>query len=246
MAMNELLAKHYGTDKLASATEQPAAATVGDLTKEAQVELFVKMAQENGIDLDTLTDAQTAHLFNETFKKEALAPAAQVPAAGSEDPEFQAKLAQADFFGRQMAHAYVAELAEIAQTKTAAAATKVASALKTAEEKEKEEKEKKDKEEGDKDEGKGETKLPPWMMDKKASAEVLAGQIAVQHIVDFNKTAAPDARYNEWQAVDRIGAVLTLGAPTEKTATVVDAAQRLQVQALEILEAAGYPVTWTK
>lgn len=142
------LAQIYGTPGF----EKAAAAQQEDIEKVAQAELFAKLAADNGIDLNALTDDQIAGLWNETFakvaeeddkddgKKDDKAP----PFAKKDDDkddekskeaaavaEFEAlaeqreKLAFADKCGRVMAHAYVQELGLINQQveKEAAAAT---------------------------------------------------------------------------------------------------------------------------
>jgi len=95
-----------------------------NLEKQAQVELFAKLAAQNGIDLENLSEGQIAHLWNETFKtasededekkkdedekkKEAEAEFAEKRAAA-------AKLAEAEYLGRYMAHALTDEIRKIA------------------------------------------------------------------------------------------------------------------------------------
>lgn len=95
--MNEVLAQRYNTyEKIASPQ---------DLEKNAAAEFLVKLAAEEGVDLDSLSDNEVAELLSEV-EKNASDPAAE---AASE----QEKLAEADFLGRTMAHAYVDELYEI-------------------------------------------------------------------------------------------------------------------------------------
>ena len=57
MSMNELLASHYGTNGGGSSEL---------LEKEAQTELFAKLAADNGIDLNTLSDEQVQGLWDAT------------------------------------------------------------------------------------------------------------------------------------------------------------------------------------
>lgn len=95
--MNEILAQRYDTySKITS--EQ-------DLEKNAAAEFLVKLAAEEGVDLDSLSDAEVSELLGE-IEKNASAP-------DTETTDEQEKLAEADFLGRAMAHAYVDELAEI-------------------------------------------------------------------------------------------------------------------------------------
>lgn len=111
MSMNELLANYYGTN--GGAREE--------LEKQAQVELFAKLAAENGIDLEQLSEEQIQTLWDSTFKtasdedkddKDEKKEKAE--AEFEQKKEAAAKLAEADFLGRVMAHAYVDELNKIA------------------------------------------------------------------------------------------------------------------------------------
>lgn len=145
--MDQFLADYYGTGST------PAVQANDDETKLAQaaeIELFGKLAAANGIDLNTLTDAQIEQLYADTFSKEAEFPPAKEDKddkGGEEEAESkkekakeeheekkasQEKLAEADFLGRVMAHAYVQELNKIAaatgeegETKEALSATEI-------------------------------------------------------------------------------------------------------------------------
>lgn len=130
MAMNQWLAEMYGTGAQAEEAQE----------KVAELELFAKLAADNGIDLTTLEPEQVATLYAETFGKVAQegeeeeddedeAPpkkekesdeekekesAAQAAVAEHEAAkEGAAKFAEADIMGRTMAHAFVNELEEI-------------------------------------------------------------------------------------------------------------------------------------
>lgn len=135
MTMNRELAAMYGTGG-------------EELAKQAEVELFCKLAAEQGVDLNTLQDEQInelyAHVFSKTAeegeetkaeekaeekKEEGGAP----PFAKKEEEEKKeaasrehaVKLAQADeearahYLGQVMAHSYVAELSKIAAAREA-------------------------------------------------------------------------------------------------------------------------------
>jgi len=106
--MDQFLAEMYGT-KTASAE---------DFEKQAQAEYFSKLAADNGIDLNTLSDEQVTYLWNQTFAKTAGDDVdRKVEEAKREVEEKRAsaeKFAEADFLGRVMAHAYVQELNKIA------------------------------------------------------------------------------------------------------------------------------------
>lgn len=93
--MNEFLAELYGTQENIAGED--------DFEKQAAAEFLVKLAAEEGVDLDSLSDAEVAGLLEEIEKG----------ASSDFEDEAQEKLAEADFLGRAMAHAYVDELAEI-------------------------------------------------------------------------------------------------------------------------------------
>lgn len=136
--MDTFLAEYYGTGSTA-------AAEATTIEKDAEIELFAKMAQAEGIDLNSLTDQQVETLYNQTFQKTAgeeekeekeeeeekkkeekkEAAAAELAQIQSGNGESE-KVAEADFLGRVMAHAYVQELSKIAaaeSTKEAFSAT---------------------------------------------------------------------------------------------------------------------------
>lgn len=111
--MNEFLANAYGTTQSAE-----------DQEKVAQMQLFAKLAADNGVDLNSIGDAQVADLWN-TFQAGAatngatngtdlMQKAAAADAEFSQIKEAQQKVAEADYLGRVMAHAYVHELKKIA------------------------------------------------------------------------------------------------------------------------------------
>jgi hypothetical protein len=132
--MDTFLAEYYGTGKTAEATTDDET----KLAESAQFELFAKVAAAEGIDLNSLTDEQIEKLYTDTFSKTAGEnPFAkkdgddgekkeekkdddkddEKKAAAAELEEKKAgaeKLAEADFLGRVMAHAYVQELNKIA------------------------------------------------------------------------------------------------------------------------------------
>lgn len=93
--MDAQLAALYGTNQ--SETEKVAEAQV-----EETIEYLTKVADANDIDLDQLSDEQLAE-----FASEVLGNTEEQP------NEMQEKVAEADFLGRVMAHAYSQELGEI-------------------------------------------------------------------------------------------------------------------------------------
>jgi hypothetical protein len=236
-----------------------------DVEKQAQVELFAKLAADNGIDLEQLSEGQIAHLWNETFKtaeeeskaddmEEKVERAKKEHAEKKEEKkEAAAKLAEAEYLGRFMAHAMVDEIQKLAASPpssgvktgppssgvktgplsskaklpTAAKAGLAAAALAGTAYGGKKlyDRMKKKKDEPDSEE-------------KQSSAiDELAAQLAVEK--------AASAGWDAEEAVARVSSVLTLGVgESEKVASAADLESAVDVRSLEFLEAAGYPVTW--
>lgn len=303
MSMKDFLAQHYGTGA------QPSPET---FEKQAQMQIFAKLAADNNVDLQKLSEEQIAHLWNETFKAEE--PPTTTKTAEEEKAEHEkeehekkekakeehekkkeaaAKTAEADFLGRQMAHAMVDELKKLAAagempggtaapTAAAAAATDVEKAAAA-----ELEKAAKGMPEGLKKglervghhfeaTGKGAVKavgrtggaekaMHPGTakaigaaVHGAGAAAAAGGAAAAHHAFKKKESSAVDqlaasvavekaaeAGFNPEEAGDRIVAVLTLGAPeSEKIAHVTDLEAAVGVRALELLELAGYPVTW--
>ena len=126
MAMDRLIAEYFGNNvKTASAEVDPS-----EQEKVAQMEIFTKLAADQGIDLEKLSEDQIAHLWNHVFSKEASAeeekekesegdPAEakkeEAKKEHEEKKEAMAKMAEATFLGKVMAHSLVAELREISK-----------------------------------------------------------------------------------------------------------------------------------
>jgi hypothetical protein len=108
MSMNDYLAEVYG-----SAGQEDGAGE--DLEKQAQVELFAKLAAAEGINLNELSDGQVNELFEATMGKEAEEDEEEEKKEDAkkelaEKKEASDKLAEADYAGRVMAHAFTQEL----------------------------------------------------------------------------------------------------------------------------------------
>lgn len=127
--MDEQLAAIYGTGQQAQAED--------DMEKAAAAELLVKLAEQEGVDLNQLSDSDVAELLNDLYKTAAegdpeadgeesssTSPESKtVTSAGEGEPESSSeseetkaeseKCAEADFLGRVMAHAMVQELNSI-------------------------------------------------------------------------------------------------------------------------------------
>jgi hypothetical protein len=248
------LAAMYGT---------PGGPAQEDQEKVAQAELFIKLAHEVGLDLSQYSDEQLSQWWEQTFPKEAgadAAPAADASAAApatSEEKlaaaqaefaaaqEFKEKVAEMDYLGRLMAHAYINELTKIgeAMDKTAAMPPQLAAALGkggNGEKKEEGNGAKEEKKEEKKEEEPKEASVAGPAIWKEGSANVdqLAAELAVE------KAAA--ANWDKDEAITRINAVITLGGPgeSEKAASASDLNGAVEVRSLEFLEAAGYQVYW--
>ena len=201
-----------------------------DMEKAAAAELFVKLAQENGINLNQMTDADISSLWQETFGEKTAEAAVEptvdptIEAAEQEHAEKQAslaKFAEAEELGRHMARSYVDEL------------QKIGSAAKTAGDDKEEKKDDKDADDKDADDKGG----FPF---KKASAiDQLSAYKAVEKAASIG--------YSSEEASERISAVLTLGLANNdgvKVASAPNVETATEIRSLELLEAAGYPVTW--
>lgn len=99
--MDEFLNELYGTSQIISGD---------DLEKQAAAEFLVKLAEQEGVDLDTLSDNEVGELLAHIEGGQVKQAEAE---AETQVTEAQEKLAEADFLGRAMAHAYVNELHEI-------------------------------------------------------------------------------------------------------------------------------------
>jgi hypothetical protein len=312
--MNMDLAAMYGT---------PGGPSEEEIEKTAQMELFVKLAAENQIDLSTYTDEEVAQLWDETFKgaqegegeengekkkkngngedeeeeeKEQEKESAALAEFAAQQ-EWQEKVAEMDYLGRLMAHAYVNELNEIggAMNKEAGKASELYGAAKGAlsslpgkakglpgKAKGLPGKARRAadielqrmggrasrataglrKRLGMKTEFMGEGKArrvgagvygagaaaagggggyAAYRKGKKKESSAIdeyAAELAIQKI-------AESQHWDVDEAVERVGALFTLGAPeSEKIAMATDINEAIEARSLELLEAAGYPVEW--
>lgn len=116
--MNNWLAEMYGTGGQATDGAEGS-------EKVAQLELFAKLAADEGIDLTQLEPSQVNELYAETFAKAASDDGDEDDEGGDSDVEEKAKaeheekkegaakLAEAELMGQVMAHSFVSELNEI-------------------------------------------------------------------------------------------------------------------------------------
>jgi hypothetical protein len=311
--MNMDLAAMYGT---------PGGPSEEDLEKTAQMELFVKLAAENQIDLSQYSDDEVAQLWEETFKgaqeegsenggkkppkkegeeEEEQEKESAALAEFAEQQEWQEKVAEMDYLGRLMAHAYVNELNEIggAMDKEAGKASELYGAAKGAL-----------SSLPGKARGVGESvkgapsrvmealrakgraahggSYPRRKLEQAAAArggsradieKIVRRREALRGAGEYGKKGLPYAgagaagyaagrskqssaideyaaelaiqkiaESQHWdvdEAVERVGALFTLGAPeSEKIAMASDVNEAIEARSLELLEAAGYPVEW--
>lgn len=269
--MSSTLGEVFGTTKVASATPE-------DLEKQASVDFFNGLCQEQGINIEQLDNSQLEELWKVAMEmKAAEFPPGFAKGKGEEkgeqkeekegekekEKEAQAKLAaaeseflqkraaaekvaEADAMGRIIAHSFVAELNKIASEGN----------LPPQFGKEKDGKEE-GKEKDKKDEGKKEASaadkvaalINAFQSAKTASATAQPSgtttpnfdEQAAYYAVELLKAASVDPQL----AFDKVNAVYVLGlSESTKIASAPDLKTGIHVRALEICEAAGFPVEW--
>ncbi len=259
--MNQWLAQCYDT---------PGAATQEDLQKVAEAEMFAKLASENGLDLNSMSDAEVSDLWNKVAMDEehedkkngkGKPPPFTKKDGGDKDEkkddeekeaaaqEFAMQKAASDqiefmdYCGRVMAHSYVNELTKIAKG-MAGEGEKTAGANPLL----------------DHLAGGGAaaaTAAAPADVNERiqklaaaAPGNTPAAQpsstdridfLAAKHAVKLAEAAGIDVNV----AAERLNAVLTLG-PQEsvKLATAENVDQAIEIRGLELLEQAGFEVNW--
>ena len=110
--MDAQLAQIYGTGQ----------SVEDDQVKLAAAELLVKLAEDNGVDLNQFSDADVAQMVSELQKTAEFPPKESKETAESKESKessesgekaAEEKVAEADFLGRVMAHSFNQELTEI-------------------------------------------------------------------------------------------------------------------------------------
>ena len=110
--MDAQLAQIYGTGQ----------SVEDDQVKLAAAELLVKLAEDNGVDLNQFSDADVAQMVSELQKTAEFPPKESKETAESKESKessesgekaAEEKVAEADFLGRVMAHSFNQELGEI-------------------------------------------------------------------------------------------------------------------------------------
>lgn len=206
MSLSELINAHFA--KTAASNEEA--------EKLAEVELFTKLASENGIDLDQLSQDQVNELWyafktagdeekeKEEKEEEKDDKKEKAKAEFAEKKEASMKIAESDELGRLMARSFMDEVQKLASGQ-APTQPKVASA--------------------------------PTPVTSAPAIDQLAAEMACEK--------AASAGYDADEAAQRVIAVLTLGAPDSmKVASAATLEAAVDVRALELLELAGYPVQY--
>lgn len=210
MSLSDLINAHFA--KTAASNEEA--------EKLAEVELFTKLAADNGIDLDQLSQDQVNDLWyafktagDEEKEKEEKEEKKdddkddkkeKAKAEFAEKKEASMKIAESDELGRLMARSFMDEVQKLASGQ-APTQPKVASA--------------------------------PTPVTSAPAIDQLAAEMACEK--------AASAGYDADEAAQRVIAVLTLGAPDSmKVASAATLEAAVDVRALELLELAGYPVQY--
>jgi len=112
--MDRQIAEIYGTDQLlAEETDQE---------KTAAAELLVKLAEEQGVDLNDFSDEEVAEMISDLYGGQGIEHTAEADFEAQQlELEAQEKVAEADYLGRIMAHSYVQELNNIEKAAAEAA-----------------------------------------------------------------------------------------------------------------------------
>lgn len=247
MNLSQFLGDVYGTNGSAHSQE--------DLEKNAQLNMFFGLCKQAGISLEeiqNLSDSEIEYLFkvategeeDENKKEEdsedsedseeseeSESKSAQARSEWEEKRAAAAKLSEAEFLGRVMAHSYVNELQKLA-----------AEAQNVSDEGASEESDKEKKEE------KAEEKKANLARRLRKVASVNSStanldEVAGNFAIDLLKQAGVDADV----ATARVNAAYILGLPeSEKIASANNFEQAVYYRALEFCEKAGFPVDWSK
>jgi hypothetical protein len=264
MAMDQHLAQHFGnTVKTASEEDlqkQAAVELFHKLANAAQIDIsnlgdeemralwdgtIGKLASEGKLEdamkaMDKKAEFPPAKDKDDKKKDEKKEEEEKKAAAEAEFLQKRAaaeKVAEAEMMGRTMAHAYVAELREIAKTAGAMPPAFLAN-IKG-----------KDDKDGDKD--KETPKDDDKEKDKKATAAKVASEMPNLDDLAHERAVkiAADAKFDPEEAGQKVAAVRILGllkSDGTKVAAAQNADHAISLRALEFLEVAGYPVTWDK
>lgn len=274
MSMSKFLAEFYGTD----GSVKEAAAAAEDTEKMASVEIFMKLAKDQNIDLASMKQEEVNALYNGWVTKTSAATtktAEEEEEEGKEKKKEEAKkefeekkaqqekIAEADFLGRVMAHSFAQESREIAKTASNLAAAKdfAGKAYMGAKNLGQHAHELKHKAtEGAKAVGEHLRGHSGHAAGAAGAAGAAAGAAAghalgkhkegsaIEDLASYRAvTLAHENGLDAEEAARKIAAVIELGLnkPSEKIASAPDVETAVGIRALELLETAGYPVTWT-
>ncbi len=239
MDVSQLISQMYN-QPAASNSDAPT-----ETTKFAHGELFLKLATEQGIELDKLSAEQTEDLYNRVFKTAGEMPpqfqkkdgegkkdekkdddedekkAAAAAAYVAEKTAFAEKVAEFDLMGRVVAHAFLDEL-----KKEGGIPPQFMNAGKKDGDKGGDDKSEKDDDEDEK---------------KKESAAHAFETLARRHAVELAKTAGFDPA----QVQKKVDAVAELGLLQESTKIAgLQANQAVAIRGYEYLEKIGFEVNW--
>lgn len=256
--MDEQLAAIYGTGQTSAYDEN-------DLQKVAAAELLVKLAEEQGVDLNQFSEQEIAGMITDLYKtaeeegekkeekKEnpfaAKAEEKKEEKGEEKEKEAQAKFAEADFLGRVMAHAMVQELGNI--DKSAGVVGKAGKALESAGKKITETVLRS---------GKGSAaRLHPTTAKLIGGGTIAAGAggaaLGAKKAFGKKKEGAADesalealAQQRAWDMAKEAGYVDEQGnllvPEQQKEASALE--QAVELRALQMLEGAGLPVEWNQ
>lgn len=264
--MSSQLAEIFGTSKTASAVlAQP---TAEDLEKQAQLNFFGELCARKGIDVGRLDDVQVEELYKSAMALKVAEEKTEDPKAAKEkeekakekeataklasaEQEFQEKraavqkIAEAELMGRIMARAFVDEHQKLAGAMPPQFMKKDEKSDEGKGDEKEEDEKKKKKEASDRAAAVIEEaeKAKTASVVSSASGTPKLDELAALRGIELCKSAGID----ETLAYNRINAVFTLGlSDSTKVASAVNADAAITVRALEFVEAAGFPVDWSK
>lgn len=225
---------------LAAVYNTPGGPPQEDIEKAAEAQLFAKLAADNNIDLNQLSDEQVLELYNQTFSKEAGDMPPQFQKKDGEDEkkdekkkddddekkdEDEDKEAAAREFGLQKeAQVKLAEADYLGRVMAHSFTQELGLIGKSM-----------DKEAAPAVASPAAIELS---LGKEASA---LDKLAAKHAM----VKAAEAGHDVGDTQRRIEAVFTLGVkPSEKVASAENVQQGTEIRALELLEQAGFEVNW--
>lgn len=242
--MNPYLAEMYGTAAAGEAARNDTL-TEGQL-KMAQLELFAKVAADNGIDLNKLQPAQVNALYSEVMKTAGEIPpqflenVEKKKEEGKEKKDGEEEKKEEEKAAAALQQAALQEFQEKrAQQAKLAEAELAGQVMAHAFARELREIEQGQQKQASEAPTSGKAPLSVGGQKEASAFDILAAQNAVK--------MASDAGYDAGQVEQRLSALFTLEKVTDSTkiASIEDPATALQVRSLELLEDVGLAVDWT-